>query len=229
MKVSVRMTGLCAGLAVLAAAASGVAMADSGPLGLFNPLGVYIGGGIGRTTLDQLQFDPFDANFHRIDDHPLGWNAYFGARPIPFLGAELEYLDFGTARVGAGPVLSFAGGTNQFLGGETHDRALAAYAVGYLPLPLPYVQPFVKVGGAQIREHTEVTGNYNNVFANGAPLGYVSASETDTRSALAYGGGIQFHFDQIAVRAQYERISISRNGDLGYSPSLLSVGLTWTF
>jgi hypothetical protein len=41
---------------------------------------------------------------------------------------------------------------------------------------------------------------------------------------------VQFHFQQLAVRAQYERISGSRSSYGGWNdPSLLSVGLNWTY
>ena len=117
--------------------------------------------------------------------------------------------------------------TQQFLGGEAHDRAAAVFAVGYLPLPIPWVEPFAKLGWGQIWDH----GNsYNRVYCRTASaVGQASASQSTQPSGAAYGGGLQFHFSQLAVRAQYERISGSRSFGGWNNPALLSVGLNWTF
>ena len=81
----------------------------------------------------------------------------------------------------------------------------------------------------QMWEHDSYSGIYNGVFFNGAPLGLESASQTTHPSGTAYGGGLQFHFEQLAVRAQYERISGERSFGGWNNPDLMSVGLSWTF
>ena len=221
-------TGWLLGLTLIGSVVSANAMAAGDLLGLYNPLGLYIGAGVGRATINQTQFDGFGDVFRRVDGQPLGWNAEIGVRPIPFLGAEAEYIDFGNKRLGAEPPFTLGGYTQQFLGGEAHDRAGAIYAVGYLPLPIPWVEPFAKLGWAQIWQHESYSGNYGNLV-NGVPIGQASASQTTHPSGTAYGGGVQFHFSQLAVRAQYERISGERSFGGWNNPTLLSVGLNWTF
>ena len=217
------------GLTLIGGAMSANAMADGGVLGLYNPLGLYVGAGLGRSTVNQTQFDNNGDYFRHIDGEPLGWNAVIGVRPIPFLGAEVEYLDFGSKHLGEGAPFLDGGYTNQFLGGVAHDRAAAAFAVGYLPLPIPWFEPFAKLGWAQIWDHDSYSGEYNNVFVNGVALGQASSSQNTHPSGAAYGGGLQFHISQFAVRAQYERISGSRSFGGWNNPAMLSVGLNWTF
>ncbi len=228
--MATRKTGWMAGFTLLGSVVCLSAMADGPLFGLYNPLGLYVGAGVGSATTDHTQFDPADLSFYRVHGRPLGWNAVIGVRPIPFLGAEAEYIDFGKTHLPAGPVIQYNGvaGTQQFLGSQATDHATAVFAVGYLPLPLPWIEPFAKLGWGQIWEHDTTSGIYNNIYSNGTPLGFVSSSQTTHPSGVAYGGGLQFHVEQLAIRAQYERISSSQR--YGWNdPALLSVGLSWTF
>jgi OmpA-like transmembrane domain len=219
--MATRTKGWIVGFALITGAASASAMADGSILGLYNPLGFYVGAGLGRSTINETQFDDYGNYFHHIDGQPLGWNAVVGLRPIPFLGAEAEYIDFGNSHLGAGPSYLVGGYPQQYLGGEAHDRAAAVFAVGYLPLPIPWLEPFAKLGVAQIWEHDSYSVNYNGAVGYG--------SDTTHPSGAAYGGGVQFHFEQLAIRAQFERISGSRSYGGWNNPQLLSLGLNWTF
>lgn len=229
--MALRSMAWLTGFALVGSAISANAMADGTVLGLYNPLGFYVGAGVGRSSINQSDFDQFEADFHHIDGQPVGWNAVIGVRPISFLGAEFEYLDFGNTHTGPGAVNTVAGETVQFLGASVHDRAGALFAVGYLPLPVPWLEPFVKLGWAQMWEHDSYSGVYNNVFVNGSttPVGLASASQSTHPNGTAYGGGLQFHFEQLAVRAQYERISGEHVFGGWNNPDMLSVGLSWTF
>jgi hypothetical protein len=218
--MAVRSIGWAVGLAWVAGTASVAALADGGPLELYNPLGVYVGAGLGRATLNDAGFDSFDYYDH-YDGQPLGWEALVGIRPIPFLGAEAEYIDFGSTHLGYGPSYYSGGYAQQFQGGDTHDRAAAIFAVGYLPVPIPWIEPFGKLGFGQIWQHNTFDGIYNGVASSG--------SQTTHPSGAAYGGGVQFHIQQFAVRAQYERISGDRSLGGWDNPSLWSVGVNWTF
>jgi hypothetical protein len=217
--------GVVAGLALAGSALSAPAMADSGSFNIYNPLGVYVGAGLGSATLNDAQFDQYGDFFHHFDGQPLGWNAVIGIRPIPFLGVEAEYLDFGSTHAGIGPAIVSGGAGNaisqQFLGGDIHDRAAAIFAVGYLPLPIPWLEPFGKLGFGQIWQHSSISGTFDDE--------QVFGSQTTHPSGTAYGGGVQFHFQQLAVRAQYERISGNRSFGGWDNPALLSLGLNWTF
>jgi hypothetical protein len=218
--MATRSIGWVVGFALASGAVSVEAMADDGPLSLYNPLGVYVGAGLGSATLNDAQVDQFNY-FNHYDGHQLGWEALVGIRPIPFLGAEAEYIDFGSTRLGYGPTYYSGGSMQQFQGGDTHDRAAAIFAVGYLPVPIPWVEPFGKLGFGQIWQHNSFGGIYQGAQAYG--------SDTTHPSGAAYGGGVQFHFQQLAVRAQYERISGDRSFGGWDNPSLWSVGVNWTF
>ena len=41
-------------------------MADGTLFGLYNPLGLYVGAGVGRATINQTQFDDFGDYFHHM-------------------------------------------------------------------------------------------------------------------------------------------------------------------
>jgi len=225
-----RTTGWMVGFTLIGSFVSLHAMADGPLFGLYNPLGLYVGAGVGTAITDQTQFDPIDLSFHRVDGRPLGWNAVIGVRPIPFLGAEAEYIDFGRTHLPAGPVMTVSGTslTTQFLGSQATDHAAAVFAVGYLPLPIPWVEPFAKLGWGEIWEHDSTSGIYNNIYTASGPLGLAFASQTSQKDGVAYGAGLQFHVEQLAIRAQYERISASER--LGWNdPALASIGLSWTF
>ncbi len=218
--MAIRSIGWAAAIGLAGSALSVPALADSGSFNIYNPLGVYVGAGLGRATLNDAEFDQGDF-FHHYDGQPLGWSAVIGIRPIPFLGAEAEYIDFGSTHAGIGPAFVAGGTSQQFLGGNVHDRAAAVFAVGYLPLPIPWVEPFGKLGFGQIWQHSSFGGTFNDELFAGA--------QTTHPSGTAYGGGMQFHFQQLAVRAQYERISGNRSFGGWDNPSLLSVGVNWTF
>ncbi len=224
--MSTRTLGWMVGFTLIGSAVSVSAMADGPLFGLYNPLGLYVGAGVGRATINQTEFDQFSDSFNHDDGQPLGWNAVVGLRPIPIFGAEAEYIDFGNSRLGAGPAYSLGSATQQFLGGEAHDQAAALFAVGYLPLPIPWLEPFAKLGWAQIWEHGHYT---DSVTIGDSASDLTTASDSTRSSGTAYGGGVQFHFSQLAIRAQYERISGSRSFGEWNNPALLSVGLNWTF
>jgi opacity protein-like surface antigen len=223
--MATRTIGWIVAFTMIGSAVSVNAMADGPLFGLYNPLGLYVGAGVGRATINQTEFDEFSDSFHHDDGEPLGWNAVIGVRPIPFLGAEAEYIDFGHSRLDLGRPYFVGATTQQFFGGEAHDQAAAVFAVGYLPVPIPWLEPFAKLGWGQIWEH----GHYNSVTVTGSTTSQATASESSHPNGAAYGGGVQFHFSQLAIRAQYERISGSRSFGEWNNPALVSIGLNWTF
>jgi hypothetical protein len=214
-------------LAPWAAAAAGcvastIALAD-------NPLGAYVGLGVGESTVrsDNNYYYGGNNGFYgyygdgAFDySHHFAWNAEAGIRPIPFAGAELEYLDFG--HPGSDTTYYY---NNFNYGPDSHPRALAAFGVGYLPIPLPFLDVYGKAGVARL--HTNVNGfdggacgaTGNNFCSGALPA---EQSEWDTR--FAWGVGIQTRFRSLGVRAEYQRIS-SQYGD----PDMFNVGVNWTF
>ena len=180
---------LCTGLA-----ASAAASAD-------DLLGVYVGAGVGQSTLKQ--------DYYQIDAHTTGWKVMAGWRPLSFIGAEIEYAGLGSKSV------------NYIVGADTlhvstDAHATAVFAVGYLPVPLPWIDLYGKVGAARVQEST--TAQYTG-------LGTLYPSVTDnTRTSVAWGAGLQFKFGMPAVKVEYERFAGEQGND-----SLLTAALTLNF
>jgi opacity protein-like surface antigen len=184
-----------------------------------DPRGFYVGAGLGMSNLDQTFSDPFA--LHTFNGTDFGWKLFAGFRPIRWLGGEVEYIQFGSDRLGPVP-------SEGFLGATGTDRSAAAFAVGYLPLPKPWAELFAKIGWAQLWTHTDQAGDYQNVYVNGVEATHFYSSAEDNRNGLAYGGGIQVHFGALAARLEYERFNGNQTYGTTIDPYLLSVGLVWT-
>ena len=188
-----------------------------------NPLGFYLGAGVGESTVrSDNVFGGYGYGydgFYHDPTHHFAWKAIAGVRPISIIGAELEYIDFGHPG-GDGGYYDYY---NNY-GPDSHPRAVAAFGVGHLPLPIPFLDIYGKAGVARL--HT----NVNAVDGVACPVNQpypqcgslTSESRWDTR--FAYGVGVQSKFWGLSARAEYERIN-SPYGD----PDLFSVGAVWTF
>lgn len=112
-----------------ACGASTTALAD-------DPAGFYLGAGIGESNLrnDGYGYN----NYYGYDDHQTAWKLIAGIRPIPPVGAEFEYIDFGSGNVN--PNYSYGG--NFFNSSNSDAKASALFGVGYLPLGLPFLDVF---------------------------------------------------------------------------------------
>ncbi len=193
-------------LAIVGCAASTAALAD-------NPAGFYLGAGVGYSTV--RSDDPAYGLPAYYNDHQTAWKAIAGVRPIPFIGAEAEYIDFG--QPGRHYYGSNSYNTNGF---DSHPRAGVLYGVGYLPIPVPFFDVFGKVGVARLQ--TDVTTITLPCPGCQNPPTYTRHNETDSK--FAYGVGVQSKAWGVSFRAEYERIS-SQFGD----PDALTVSATWTF
>ena len=150
-----RISGtLLAIVAVGACAASASALAD-------NPAGFYLGAGVGYSTI--RSDDSAYGLPGYFNDHQTAWKAIAGVRPIPFLGAEFEYIDFGHPSHDYGNYNSI-----NYYGFDSHPRASALFGVGYLPLPIPFVDVYAKAGVARLQ--TDVT-----TIVNSCPAGLTCA------------------------------------------------------
>jgi opacity protein-like surface antigen len=160
-------------------------------------LGLYVGAGVGQSTLKQ--------DYYQIDAHATGWKVMAGWRPLSFLGAEIEYASLGSKDV----TYQF---TSQHISSDAH--ATAVFALGYLPVPLPWIDLYGKVGAARVQNNT--TAQY---------LGSLVPVVTDnTRTSVAWGAGLQFKFGMPAIRVEYERFDGEQGND-----SLLTAAVTLNF
>ena len=188
-----------------------------------DPLGFYVGAGIAHSQVrNDVQFVGASGSVG-LSGGATGWKAILGIRPLSVIGAEAEYLDFGSASGSANiPATVTTGGLNAT--GNSHPKAPAVFAMGYLPIPLPYLDIFAKAGVAELKSSLNASAQATcpiNLPCIPILIPPYSASSSDTR--FAYGAGVQVKLASLAVRAEYERIHSSR-GD----PALLSLALTWS-
>jgi hypothetical protein len=182
----------------------------------------YVGASVGQSSFQTSFFNDAGGTVS-FRGQPLGWKLFLGARPFSFLGAEIEYLDFGEAHFGeSGEITSSA----------AEARGGAAFAVGYLPVPVPNLDVFGKLGVARYRAAYQYSGDFPNTCIYSPTLdecetvGRTAVSGASDATGLAYGIGAQYRFGAFAVRAELEKINTTESAT---APSLLSVGLTYRF
>lgn len=145
--------------------------------GLFGA-GVYAGAGLMRANVNDL----FGTGF---DIHNTSFKALAGLR-FSLLGAEVDYYHLGSESR-----------TVANLGSVQADaRAFAAYAVGYLPIPLLPFDIYGKLG----LDRWQLSGN--------SPTPSLFRF-SDSGTQLAWGIGAQAHLGHLIGRLEYERLSIT--------------------
>ena len=179
-------------LTVLALGAS-AARADNGFF--------YLGAGVVRNSLSDIT-----ALGGLPDLSNTLWKAFAGVRPLDWLAAEMDYIDLGS---GSSSTSSSAGNVTAHADG----KALAAYAVGFLPIPLPVVDVFGKVGLAR----WQLNGNVNSLVSPGS----LSTNGTE----FAWGIGVQAHISMVGARLEYENFNVPNTS--GASVASLSVFLNF--
>jgi opacity protein-like surface antigen len=189
---------LLLGSALLASASSGAA----------DLLEFYVGAGVGQSTLRQ--------DYYQIDTHVTGWKAVAGWRPLDLFGAEVEYADFGNKDV------TYVGNTSATQV-STDAHATAAFALLYLPVPVPWFDLYAKAGPARVQSNTSVT--FTPFLVCPAPASCPTSSTNDSsRTSVAWGAGGQFKFGLPAIRLEYERFAGSQGTD-----ALLTLAVTANF
>ena len=123
------ISGLRAALAALgASAALAFAAAPAHAQGVPG-IDLYVGGGIGQSTAD------VSGKPSGYDDKDFAWKIFAGLRAVSYLGAELDYVDFGKPRGD---------------GDEFKYKGFAGYGLFYIPIPLPILDVYVKAGLARV-------------------------------------------------------------------------------
>ena len=152
---------------------AGVAQADNGFF--------YLGAGISRSKLSDIA-----PSGGLADIDTTSWKAYAGFRPISLLAIEADYLDLGSE-------------TSTFVSASAHSdaKAFAGYAVGFLPIPLPYLDVFGKAGLARWRLSGSTSVPPGSLF-----------SFSNEGTEFAWGIGTQLHAGNIGGRLEYEYFKI---------------------
>jgi hypothetical protein len=189
----------------LALVACGMSSVASAQASATDPLGFYVGAGAGPS---QIRSNPNYncCSYYGDYNYTFAWQGIVGIRPVRALGLEAEYIDFGTP--GNGYYYHAPDSS-----GGSHPTAPALFAVGYLPIPLPYLDIFAKAGGARLS--TRVTTYSSQPCVAGGPCpDYVpSGNQEVIDTKFAYGAGVQSRLPLgLILRGEYERVA-SQYGD----------------
>lgn len=206
-----RLSAVLASLGALGACSVTATACAQSPTALYNPAGFYIGGAVGESDVHTGN-DVFDNNYDYYRHHT-AWKGMVGIRPIHMLGAELDYIDFGSPNNNA-----YYG---YYYSPDAKAKAGAAFGVLYLPLPVPFFDVYGKAGVARLHNIDYLPQSYSCPALSGC---YQTIQVSQWSTDFAYGGGVQWHWGGLGLRAEYERLDTS-----GPNPEVLTVGLTWTF
>jgi len=157
------------------ALSASVAQADNGSL--------YFGAGVTSNKVKDIELP--GSNFPDIDS--TSWKVFAGFRPISMFAVEADYFDLGSSETVEGPCtdccMAACRGTMR-----SDAQAFAAYALGFLPIPVPFLDVYGKAGLARSKLNT------NN-----------SGSTTSNRGTeFAWGLGVQAHIGIAGARLEYE-------------------------
>jgi hypothetical protein len=165
-------------LLVLAVAlGTGAAHADNGLL--------YLGAGVSRDNLKDVTATASDLN-------STNWKVWAGVRPISLFAVEADYIDLGSQTINPPGTCALP-----CLSTHLHYKSFAGYAVGFVPIPLPYLDVFGKVGLAR----WDLSGG-----SSGPTTGFFSLSDKGTQ--FAWGIGAQAHVGNFGARLEYENFNI---------------------
>ena len=172
-------------LALLALAlAAGTAHADNGTF--------YVGAGVSRDNLKDISVTASDLN-------STNWKIWAGLRPISVFAVEADYIDLGSETV-----------TSPGTSTHVNYKAFTGYAVGYVPIPVPFLDVFGKAGLAR--------WSSSGSSSFGGP-GLFSLSDSGTQ--FAWGIGAQVHVGNFGARLEYENFGVrNTNG-----ANLVSLGV----
>ena len=197
-----RLQAPAAVIAVIAVGAAGAALAIPTTARAQDSL-LYVGGSLGQGNSKVGQI-----NFNKTD---LGWKAIVGTRPVRWFGAELSYIDFGK------PTATYA-----LAQSSARTTGAAAYGLLYLPLPVPRTDVYAKAGLARLHTTASTYSTAGNCTVGNADCGLFAFDRKNTQPT--YGVGAQVHLGDLAARLEYEHFQTA-----GGSPSLLTIGLTYSF
>jgi opacity protein-like surface antigen len=189
-----------------------------------NLLKGYIGASVGYASLrakDSNLFASSPNSLGSFDRSDAAYQIIAGVRALDLLGAEIDYF-----HLGSGSVSPSWSGPGSLSDAHVLQKGEAAFAVLYLPVPV--IDIYVKAGVARLTTHL-----YASIGGSGCspglplpPCPVISANGAinTTETGFAAGAGVQWKFGAWALRGEYERFAA-----LGEHPSLVSVGVTWSF
>ena len=164
-------------LTALALGAS-VAQAENGSF--------YFGAGVTSNKLNDIVVQ--GTGFPDI--HSTSWKVFAGFRPISAFAVEADYFDLGSETVEGACTVCCMAACRGLL--QSDAQAFAAYALGFLPIPVPYLDIYGKAGFARSKLNTNESGSA------------ISNHGTE----FAWGVGAQAHIGIVGARLEYEDLKI---------------------
>jgi hypothetical protein len=184
-------------LAAALALCASVAEADNG---IF-----YFGAGVTANHVDSVGVEGFDNNFPAINS--TSWQVFAGIRPIRPFAVEVDYADLGRqANVFQTPISCGMSVGSCSVSWDEDAKALAVYALGFMPLQVPTLEVYGKAGLARYKLSRSVT----SYGIDGATLSY--SAYPDDSTVFTWGGGVQVHFGIIGGRLEYEGFNKAGSG-----------------
>jgi Outer membrane protein beta-barrel domain len=167
----------------------------------------YLGAGISSNKLGG--FTNSGVSFPEING--TSWKAFAGVRPISWFAVEADYLDLGSQS--AQQQCTWCCMAVCKVSTHSDAQAFAGYALGFLPIPVPFLDIYGKVGLAR----WELNGSEG---AAGSPF----SSFSDHGTEFAWGVGAQAHVGKIGGRLEYESFNIpNTNGARVFSFSVFLI------
>jgi len=163
--------------------------------------GGYVGAGVGQAYAKAKETD-FSID---LSGNTTGWKIFGGYNFLKFFGVEASYVDFGSVKDASSSVDI-----------KSEAKTFDVFAVGKIPFPV--VEPFVKIGYANVDSKVTVSG-----------LGSASDKNWD----LAWGVGVGFNIlKKLHLRVEYEQFNVSPDYD-GVKPDsdlyMISAAGAWRF
>ncbi|HEY2274237.1 MAG TPA: outer membrane beta-barrel protein [Steroidobacteraceae bacterium] len=158
---------------------AGAAHADNGLL--------YVGAGVSNDNLKDITATNSSLN-------STNWKVWAGVRPISLFAVEADYIDLGSQSATS----MFVTGTSST---HVNYKAFTGYAVGYVPIPLPYLDVFGKAGLARW-----TASGGSSISFGPLPASFFSLSDHGTQ--FAWGAGGQVHIGNFGARLEYENFSV---------------------
>jgi opacity protein-like surface antigen len=196
----------------------------SAPTWSENPLGFYVGAGVGQSDVALDQIPTGASNPTSFSEHATGWKALAGLRPVPWLGAEIEYVDLGHPSTSLCCAVTATNPVGVPAAAKANGPAL--FGLAYLPLAL--LDVYGKVGVSRVRtsvaETAGVIVGIDTCFFDPSAFGCQAFRYDRYTTGLAWGTGVQLKLSAIGLRAEYERF-----GSGSTRPSLASLAVVWSF
>jgi OmpA-like transmembrane domain len=181
-------------------------------------LDAYVGAAFGQSHLrTDKEIVGETGSSGLLEGNHSAWSLMTGIRPIQPLGVELQYLDFGHLHRETSGVL---GGIS-----EVEAKAGTLSALGFLPLPVPFLDVYGRLGAARLHESTAEVGPTPFLCPLGIPVCGPSRLNISNRTTnIVYGAGVQGKLGSLGIRVEYERIAASNE-----NPRIASLGVSWKF